>query len=219
MLKCELDLRCYFVTGSGSERDIVTRARDSARGGAGVIQVRSKPISARDLYSLGREVAHAVREANPATRVLIDDRVDVALALCDEGVHGVHLGQDDLDVRVARRLLGPEAIIGLTTGTLQLVRAANELAGDIDYVGAGPFRATPTKDSGRPLLGVDGYRPLVAESLVPVVAIGDVTVDDAAELASTGVDGLALVRGIMNAEDTGAYVARVLSEFERGAVD
>lgn len=218
MPKPDLDLRCYFVTGSGSERDIVARARDAARAGAGVIQVRSKPISVRDLYNLGLHVAREVHHANPATRVLIDDRVDVALALRDAGVSGVHLGQDDLDVRVARRLLGPDAVIGLTTGTLELVRGANDLADYIDYVGAGPFRATPTKNSGRPLLGVDGYRPLVAESLVPVVAIGDVTVDDAAELASTGVDGLALVRGIMNATDTQAYVARVISEFERGAL-
>ena len=139
-----LDLRCYFVTGAGS--DVVRRAREAALGGAGMIQVRSKPISALELYELGREVALAVREANPETRVLIDDRVDVALALREYGVAGVHVGQDDLDVRVVRELLGPEAIIGLTTGTLELVEKANEVAEVIDYIGAGPFRATPTKD-------------------------------------------------------------------------
>lgn len=212
----ELDLRCYFVTGSGSEREIIARARAAALGGAGVIQVRSKPISARDLYNLSRAVAQEVREVSPRTRVLVDDRVDVALALRGEGVHGVHLGQDDIDVRVARHLLGPEAIIGLTTGTLELVRGANDVAEVIDYVGAGPFRATPTKQSGRPLLGVEGYPALVAESAVPLVAIGDVTAEDACDLAAAGVDGVALVRALMHAPDTRAYASRVISEFERG---
>ena len=117
--KPELDLRCYFVTGQGY--DIVERARAAAAGGAGVVQVRSKPISARDLYTLARDVAEAVHEVNPKTQVLIDDRVDVALALRDHGIAGVHVGQDDLDVRVVRELLGPDAIIGLTTGTLEPV--------------------------------------------------------------------------------------------------
>ncbi|WP_288832881.1 thiamine phosphate synthase [uncultured Corynebacterium sp.] len=209
-----LDLRCYFVTGAGS--DVVRRAREAALGGAGMIQVRSKPISARELYELGREVALAVREVNPETRVLIDDRVDVALALREYGVSGVHVGQDDLDVRVVRELLGPEAVIGLTTGTLELVEKANEVAEVIDYIGAGPFRATPTKDSGRPLLGLAGYPELVRASAVPVVAIGDITAEDAADLARTGVDGLAIVRAIMNAPDATAYVRHTISEFERG---
>lgn len=212
----DLDLRCYFVTGSG--QDVVARARQAALGGAGVVQVRSKPISARDLYELSRAVACEVHQANPTTRVLVDDRVDVALALRHDGVDGVHLGQDDLDVRIARDMLGPDAVIGLTTGTLDLVRAANELAGYIDYVGAGPFRATPTKDSGRPLLGLGGYPPLVEASKVPVVAIGDVTADDAFELARTGVAGVALVRALMHAPDARSYAARVVSEFDRGRV-
>ena len=79
------DLRCYFVTGKGTPAEIVRIAAAAARGGAGVVQVRSKPISARDLYHLGREVARAVAQANPETRVLIDDRVDVAAALRHAG--------------------------------------------------------------------------------------------------------------------------------------
>lgn len=214
-----IDLRCYFITGQGP--DIVGRARAAALGGAGVIQVRSKPISARELYSLGFEVARAVREVSASTHVLIDDRLDIALALRDHGVTGVHLGQDDLDVRVARELLGPDAVIGLTTGTVELVRAANELVreqpGVIDYIGCGPFRATPTKDSGRAPIGLAGYPGLVIESDLPMVAIGDVTADDAFDLARTGVDGVAIVRGIMHADDPRAYTERVIAEFDRGA--
>lgn len=214
------DFRCYFVTGTAdSPAEIVRIAAAAARGGAGVVQVRSKPIAARDLYLLGRDVARAVAEANPDTRVLIDDRVDVALALRHDGeaIHGVHIGQDDLPVAQARALLGPDAIIGLTTGTRELVEGANEVANLIDYIGCGPFRATPTKDSGRPPLGLDAYPELVALSQVPLVAIGDVTADDAADLAATGVAGLAVVRGIMHADDPEAYCRRLLAGFDEGA--
>lgn len=213
-----VDYRCYFVTGAGDPREVADRAAQAASGGAGVIQVRSKPISARSLLALARSVSEAVAAANPATRVLVDDRVDVALALMREGanVHGVHVGQDDLPVPAVRALLGPQTIIGLTTGTLELVRAANKVAGALDYVGCGPFRPTPTKDSGRVPLGVAGYAPIVGESLVPVVAIGDVTADDVAELAATGIAGTAIVRGIMNADSPSDYCATVLAEFERG---
>ncbi|WP_283702230.1 thiamine phosphate synthase [Corynebacterium diphtheriae] len=211
----DFDPRCYFVTGTGSVDHIVDVTRQAARAGAGLIQVRSKPIAARDLYILGREVARAVAEVNPGTRVLIDDRVDVALALMNNGehIHGVHVGQDDLPVRHVRALLGDNAIIGLTTGTLELVRASRQVAEVIDYIGAGPFRPTPTKDSGRVPVGLVGYPPLVAESLVPVVAIGDVRPEDAADLAATGVADVAIVRALMNSQGVAADVKLVLKGF------
>src|SRR5699024_4103232 len=155
----------------------------------------------------------AVQAANPGTTVLVDDQADVAAAARQRGaaVHGVHLGQDDLPVADARALLGSEAIIGLTTGTLELVRAAERLHEQVDYLGAGPFRRTPTKDSGRPPLGVDGYVPLVAVSSLPIVAIGDVTPADATALAGAGVAGVALVRAVMEAPDPSTVVREVLT--------
>lgn len=216
MTNPELDLRCYFVTGADNPHRVVERAQQAAAGGAGVIQVRSKPISARELYALTDAIALAVAKINPRTRVLVDDRLDVALALHESGVAGIHLGQDDIDVVVARRLLGPDAIIGLTTGTNELVQAANQVADVIDYIGCGPFRATPTKDSGRTPIGLSGYPALVKESMVPLVAIGDVTAADAYELARAGVDGCAIVRGIMCADHPQAYVEQVITEFDRG---
>ena len=92
---------------------------------------------------------------------------------------------------------------------------ANEVAEVIDYVGAGPFRPTPTKDSGRRPLGVEGYRPLVTASRLPVVAIGDVRTGDAQALAATGLAGVALVRALMEAADPAREVARVLAAFAR----
>ena len=212
-MSASLDLRCYLVTGAPHEK-VVDVAAAAAAGGAGVVQVRSKPISVRDLTALAVEVAAAVQKANPATRVLIDDRVDVAAALMPEhNIHGVHIGQDDLDPRLARQVLGKDAIIGLTTGTLPLVQQANEYADVIDYIGAGPFRPTPTKDSGREPLGLEGYPALVEASRVPVVAIGDVRAEDAADLAATGVAGVAIVRGFMNSADPRATARQVLTGF------
>lgn len=210
-----LDLRCYHVTGTPLEK-VVQVAAAAAAGGAGVIQVRSKPIGVRDLTALAIDVAAAVRETNPAARVLIDDRVDVAAALMGEHhIHGVHIGQDDLDPRLARRILGEDAIIGLTTGTLKLVREANEYSDVIDYIGAGPFRPTPTKTSGRTPLGLKGYPPLVATSAVPVVAIGDVQAADAESLAETGVAGVAIVRAFMDSKDPAALATTVVDAFDR----
>lgn len=212
------DFRCHVVTGGNDHRRTVEVARAAAAGGAGVVQVRSKPISARALTDLATRVAEAVASVSPTTRVLIDDRVDVAAALARRGVavHGVHIGQDDVHVRDARALLGDAAIIGLTTGTWSLVHAVHEVADLVDYIGAGPFRPTPTKDSGRTPLGIAGYPPLVVESPVPVIAIGDVTAQDVPDLAGTGIAGVAISREFMRARDPEALARSVIRGFGAG---
>lgn len=210
----DLDLRCYLVT-SGTGRRTVEVAADAAAAGAGVVQVRAKDASTTELLELVLAVADAVHAANPATAVLVDDRADVAWAARRRGapVAGVHLGQDDLPVADARELLGEDAVIGLTTGTLDLVRAAESLSEHLDYLGAGPFRRTPTKDSGREPLGVAGYAPLLAASSLPIVAIGDVTPADVPALAEVGVAGTALVRAVMEAPDPAGVVRGVLAGY------
>lgn len=213
-----LDFRCYFVTGSGSHDEIVARAVAAARGGAGIIQVRSKPITEADLYRLAADVSVTVTQVNPNCAVLVDDVVELVAKLKTDGypIAGVHVGQDDMNVAKVREILGPGAVIGLTTGTVELARAANAYAEELDYIGCGPFRATPTKDSGRSPLGISGYPPIVAASAVPVVAIGDVTIDDAQDLAATGVAGVAIVRGIMHAANPEEYVAGVVKNVTAG---
>ena len=114
---------------------------------------------------------------------------------------------------VARSAAGVEADAVLDGVVDDEARGAQAVADLIDYVGAGPFRPTPTKDSGRPALGVEGYRPLVGATNLPVVAIGDVRPEDARALAGTGVAGVALVRGIMDAPDPTAAVREVLRGF------
>lgn len=214
----QLDLRCYVVTGNGSIDEIVDTAQQAAAGGAGVIQVRSKPIEAGQLLQIAEQVALAVADTNPATKVLIDDRVDIAAILMRRGlpVHGVHVGQSDIPVTAVRELLGPDAIIGLTTGTAELIHQANEYAGIIDYVGAGPFRPTPTKDSGRRPIDLEGYPHLVELSKLPIVAIGDVQPGDVAELAATGIAGVAMVRAFRDAPSATELAQKVIADFSAG---
>ncbi|SLM94277.1 Thiamin-phosphate pyrophosphorylase [Corynebacterium casei] len=216
--RAQLDLRCYVVTGNGSQDDIVVTAAQAAAGGAGVIQVRSKPIGAGQLLKLAEKVSLAVAEANPATKILIDDRVDIAAILMRRGlpVHGVHVGQSDIPVTDVRELLGPDAIIGLTTGTAELIQQANEYADIIDYVGAGPFRPTPTKDSGRDPIGLDGYPRLVELSQLPIVAIGDVQPADVTALASTGIAGVAMVRAFIEAPSATELAQQIIADFSAG---
>ncbi|MGO2572785.1 thiamine phosphate synthase [Corynebacterium casei] len=216
--RAQLDLRCYVVTGNGSQDDIVATAAQAAAGGAGVIQVRSKPIGAGQLLKLAEKVSLAVAEANPSTKILIDDRVDIAAILMRRGlpVHGVHVGQSDILVTDVRELLGPDAIIGLTTGTAELIQQANEYADIIDYVGAGPFRPTPTKDSGRAPIGLEGYPQLVELSKLPIVAIGDVQPADVAALAATGIAGVAMVRAFIEAPSATELAQQIIADFSAG---
>lgn len=210
-----IDFRLYVIT-SGTTRRTISAAAAAARAGAGVVQVRAKEASAAELLALTSAVAHAVKSANPATRVLVDDRADIAYAarLAGAAVHGVHLGQEDLPVRAARLMLGPDALIGLTTGTLTLVQASRDLADVVDYLGAGPYRRTPTKESGRPPLGASGYLPLLSATSLPIVAIGGICEDDVPALAGTGVAGVAVVRAVMDASDPGAAAAGLLAAWD-----
>lgn len=212
-----VDWRLYVVT-SGSGPETVGAAAAAARAGAGVVQVRAKDLLAADLLDLVCRVAAAVVAVAPRTRVVVNDRVDVAHAARRRGaaVRGVHLGQGDLAVGDARAVLGPDALVGLTAGTAELVAEAESWSGSgrPDYLGAGPFRPTPTKDVGRPPVGLSGYPQLTALTSLPVVAIGDVQVADVRGLAGTGVAGVAVVRAVMGAADPGAASAACLRAWE-----
>lgn len=213
-----VDWRVHLVT-SGDGLATVRAAAAAAAAGAGVVQVRCKELLAGDLLDLVLAVADAVASRSPTTRVIVNDRADVAHAARSRGgaVHGVHLGQADLPVAQARAILGPDAVIGLTAGTLELVREAESRQGDDrpDYLGSGPFRRTPTKDVGRPPVGLEGYPARASATTLPVLAIGDITLADIPALSRTGVAGVALVREVMAADDPGAVTEACLAAWGR----
>ncbi|MCL8208561.1 MAG: thiamine phosphate synthase [Actinomycetia bacterium] len=174
-----------------------------ARAGARVVQIRIKEGSARAALAYGTEV---LRWARPAgLLVVVDDRVDWALAL---GADGVHVGQEDMPVRDVRRI-APGLLVGASAGTSDELAAA--LADGPDYVGIGPvFRTGSKADAGDPL-GPEGLHRLSAEAgPVPVVAIGGIRPDNAAAVWATGVAGIAVIAAVAEAADPASAVRALL---------
>ncbi|MCU0244568.1 MAG: thiamine phosphate synthase, partial [Acidobacteria bacterium] len=182
----------------------------AVRGGATVVQLRAKDLPARDFAALASETAR--RLAATGVPLLVNDRVDIALAC---GATGVHLGQDDLPVPDARRVLGPGAVIGVSVNTPDEARRA--AAEGADYVGAGPAFATSTKDTPLAVLGPEGIARIKRAAVVPVVAIGGITAANAASLAAAGADGVAVVSAVLGSPDPEGAAADLARAFGRRA--
>lgn len=176
-------------------------------GGCRWIQLRMKNATDDEMAAVGRE---AVRLCHDRWATLIlDDRVALSKAI---GADGVHLGRNDMPVDEARALLGGKAIIGATVNTVDdLLRAA---AAGADYAGCGPFRFTTTKAHLAPVLGIEGYRRLVAARAanglaVPLIAIGGITLSDIPAIMATGVDGVALSGCVVRSNDPTGEMRRL----------
>jgi thiamine-phosphate pyrophosphorylase len=189
----------YLVTDEGlsAGRSTVEIVEAAVRGGVDIVQLREKPASANDRYELGRELRELTREADVS--LIVNDRVDLAVAL---DADGVHLGDDDLPVSVAREQLGEEAIIGRSVSTPEAARRA-EAAG-ADYLGVGAVFATESKDDVPPEemgIGLDRIRAVREATDLPFVGIGGVTPENAASVVEAGADGVAVISAITGAED------------------
>jgi thiamine-phosphate pyrophosphorylase len=204
-------LGVYLVTdGTLCDRHghgVLGVVRAAVHAGVGIVQVRDKHASARDLLALTAAVADTVGDR---AAVVVDDRLDVALAARHAGhrVAGVHLGQSDVPVTAARALLGPDAHVGLTANTpAHLDVVARLPRGTVDLLGVGVVHPTATKADHPPALGRDGFARLAAATDVPCVAIGGVDLDDVTPLRAAGAAGVAVVSGICAAPDPGAAAA------------
>lgn len=174
-----------------SLEDVVLQA---VKGGAAMVQLREKEVSTRMFIEEARRIRKIL--APYAVPLIINDRVDVALAV---GADGVHIGQEDMPYPLARKLLGPEAIIGLSVETPEQIEAAE--AFDITYLGVSAIFATPTKTDTRHHWGIDGLRKARSMSRHPLVAIGGINASNAAEVMRAGADSLAVVSAICSAPD------------------
>lgn len=184
---------------------------EAVRGGVTMVQLREKSCSSREFL----ELALSLKACLAATGVplIIDDRVDIALA-CD--ADGVHVGQHDLPYDAVRRILGPDKIVGLSVESLDDAVRANDM--DVDYIGISPVYSTPTKTDTAPALGLDGVRAISAVSVHPSVGIGGINAGNVREIIRAGADGVAVVSAIMSAEDpyAAASVLRSLISEEKG---
>jgi len=158
-------------------------------GGAGILQIRHKGHWCRDLFTASLEVARLCREAGAA--LIVNDRADFALLL---GA-GLHIGQDDLPPREARKLMGSDAAIGFSSHNAnQLAAAGGE---PVDYIALGPMFVTASKQNPDPVLGVEELRRLHALIDKPLVAIGGITLDTALDVLRAGADSLAIIGGLL----------------------
>ena len=198
-----------FITHPSDRYSIAEEVQMALEGGCKWIQSRMKDASDEEFRQTALEIIPLCKE-NEAFLVF-DDRVELAMEM---GVHGVHLGKNDMDPLQAREIMGAEAIIGVTANTADdIVRLKGW---DVDYVGLGPYRYTTTKKNLSPLLGTDGYRDVVnkvreADVLLPIVAIGGISIEDIPAIMSTGVNGIAVSGSIINAPDPVDYTRRILS--------
>ena len=196
----------YAVVDDGARPDLTLaeQARVLARCGVRVAQVRCKRGPGRAAWDAVREAVAVLRSAGVVT--LVNDRVDWALL---SGAHGVHLGDEDLSPGEARRLLGPDPIVGVTVRGATGGREA--AAAGASYVGLGPVFATRTKDVPAPVLGLEQLRSEVQGIPLPVVAIGGIRLEAVSAVARTGVHGVAVVSDLW----TGGNPARQVEALQR----
>lgn len=198
MNKQNIDYSLYLVTDRGLARgrstlDIVTAA---VSGGVTCVQLREKNCPTLEFI----EQALAIKNFLKAREVplIINDRLDVALAAAADGVH---LGQNDMPLEMARRIAGRSMLIGISAESVQDAVAAEE--GGADYLGVSPIYATPTKSDTAPPLGLEGLREVRKRVKIPLVAIGGLNESNAAEVIRQGADGVAVVSAIVAADDPG----------------
>ncbi len=205
-----IDYSLYLVadTEFAAGRDLPALVSSAVEGGATVVQLRSKGLPLRDLLELADWISGRLK--GTGVPLLVNDRVDVALAC---GAAGVHLGQEDMPVPAARKLLGAERIIGMSVNTLEEAREA-EKAG-ADYVGLGPVFPTATKETRLAVIGPEGIARIKAALSIPVVAIGGITAANAPEIARAGADGIAVISAVLGAPDARAAAVKLRAAFGR----
>ena len=182
--------------------------RMALEGGCKWVQLRMKDAPEEEVLACAKEALQLCRQHG--AKFILDDHVELVETA---GADGVHLGKNDMPVDEARKILGPDKIIGGTANTIDdIIRLHRQGA---DYIGCGPFRFTTTKKKLSPVLGLEGYRDIVLKMRekgidLPIVAIGGITVDDIPAIMETGVTGIALSGAILNAEDPKSMTESIL---------
>ena len=188
-------LRLYLVTNryQDSVESFLEKVETACRSGVTIVQLREKNLTTNQYYQLAKQV----KEITDAYQVplIIDDRLDVCLAV---DAAGLHIGDDELPVSVARKVLGPEKILGVTAKTVKRALEAEE--GGANYLGTGAIFPTTTKENA-PITLISTLKTICQTVAIPVVAIGGLTSENIEQLIGTGIAGVAVVRDLMQAED------------------
>ena len=201
-------LRLYLVTNryQDSLESFLEKVETACRSGVTIIQLREKNLTTNQYYQLAKQV----KEITDAYQVplIIDDRLDICLAV---DAAGLHIGDDELPVSVARQVLGPEKILGVTAKTVK--RALEAETSGADYLGTGAIFPTTTKENA-PITLISTLKTICQTVAIPVVAIGGLTSENIDQLIGTGIAGVAVVRDLMQAEDIEAKTQAFLTKLD-----
>ena len=201
-------LKLYLVTNryQDSLENFLEKVEAACRSGVTIIQLREKNLTTNQYYQLAKQV----KEITDAYQVplIIDDRLDICLAV---DAAGLHIGDDELPVSVARKVLGPEKILGVTAKTVK--RALEAETSGADYLGTGAIFPTTTKENA-PITLISTLKTICQTVAIPVVAIGGLTSENIDQLAETGIAGVAVVRDLMQAEDIEAKAHAFLTKLD-----
>lgn len=201
-------LRLYLVTNryQDSLESFLEKVETACRSGVTIVQLREKNLTTNQYYQLAKQV----KEITDAYQVplIIDDRLDVCLAV---DAAGLHIGDDELPVPVARQVLGPDKILGVTAKTVKRALEAEE--GGANYLGTGAIFPTTTKENA-PITLISTLKTICQRVAIPVVAIGGLTSENIDQLMGTGIAGVAVVRDLMQAEDIEAKTQAFLTKLD-----
>ena len=207
MKKSEIDYTLYLCTDRilMSTNTLEEAVEQAILGGCSLIQLREKQSSSREFF----EMAKRIKAITDRYRVplIINDRIDIALAV---DAAGVHLGQEDIPAKEARRIMGEEKVIGVSARTVELARKAVE--DGADYLGVGAMFATNTKGNAK-VIGKEKLKEIRAAVSIPIVAIGGINHSNAAQLVDTGINGLAVVSSVIGASDIQAAARKMRTIF------
>ena len=201
-------LRLYLVTNryQDSLESFLEKIETACRSGVTIVQLREKNLTTNQYYQLAKQV----KEITDAYQVplIIDDRLDICLAV---DAAGLHIGDDELPVSVARQVLGPDKILGVTAKTVKRALEAEESGAD--YLGTGAIFPTTTKENA-PITLISTLKTICQRVAIPVVAIGGLTSENIDQLIDTGIAGVAVVRDLMQAEDIEAKTQAFLTKLD-----
>lgn len=191
-----MDFRVYVITAEVPEfnRSHLDVAREAIAGGATVIQLREKTKPTRQIVEIGLRLRQMTQKARVS--LIVNDRIDIALAI---GADGVHLGQDDMPLLKAKKIVSEKMIIGVSATNLdEAIKAEKNGA---NYLGIGPIFPTPSKENAASPIGLESLQLIRSKTLIPIVAIGGITLDNVSEVLRAGADGIAVISAVTMAQD------------------
>ena len=206
-------LRLYLVTDPElcSQHGLLETVRDAVRGGVTAVQLRDKTATTSALVKMGRDIATGL--ADTGVPLIVNDNVEAAIAI---GADGLHVGQGDMKVDKARRLIGPDMLVGLSCETVEDARMTDPAI--VNYIGVSPVFATPTKTDHSLAVGIEGLRAIAAATPVPKVAIGGLKSHHFEAIFENGADGVAVVSAICGQPDAEAAASALATKIAQVTV-